>query len=171
MEPDDVVVGIVALNGGELVGRTRLQKTAFLLEHCGMASGVPFDYYRYGPFAAELARGWDEAAAAGRLEMAERPGSHEMPYTVFSTDSEPPEKLGELDRDRAQEFLGVLDRYSDVVIELAATIVYLRERDFSENVIEELKVRKPLKATDKRIKDALELLNRLGLGVEDPAAS
>ena len=73
ISPDDVAVSIVALNDGELIGRTRLQKTAFLLERCGMDSGLEFDYRHYGPFSVDLARGCDDAEFDGRLKMVERP--------------------------------------------------------------------------------------------------
>jgi len=35
-ELDQLVVGTVALAGGELVGRIRLQKVVYLLDHLGM---------------------------------------------------------------------------------------------------------------------------------------
>ena len=97
MSPDDVVTGLVALNGGRLPGRTRLQKTAFLLERCGMSSGLSFSYYRYGPYSAELARGWDAAELKGRVSMTEHRGRQEMPYTEFTTDLPAPDRLGNLD--------------------------------------------------------------------------
>jgi uncharacterized protein YwgA len=164
MNPDDVVVGVVALNGGELVGRTRLQKTAFLLERCGMASGVPFHYYHYGPFSVELARGWDEAATEGRLDMRDQPGEYETPYTVFaSTQSETPAKLGNLDAEQVRRFLTIMREYTDIVVELAATIVYLRERGHGDKALEEVKARKPLKATPERVERAVLLLRELEL--------
>lgn len=163
MGPDDVVVGIVALNGGELVGRTRLQKAAFLLEGIGMNSGLGFDYHRYGPFSADLAGGWDEARSEGRLDLSERLGNYDVPYTIFSTSAEPPERLGDLDADDARDLLATLRSYSDIVVELAATIVLLRQQGFGERALEEVKVRKPLKATDQRLKNALDLIRELNL--------
>ena len=163
MSPDDIVVAIVALNGGELVGRTRLQKAAFLLEEIGMNSGLEFDYHRYGPFSADLAAGWDEAYAEGRLKLSERLGSHEVPYTIFSANMTPPARLGDLDADKARDLLSTLQRYSDVVVELAATIVYLRQHGFHETALDEVKVRKPLKATDDRLKKATDLISCLNL--------
>jgi len=45
MNYEDIVVGIVALNAGRLVGKTRLQKTAYLLEKCGMNAEFNFGYH------------------------------------------------------------------------------------------------------------------------------
>jgi uncharacterized protein YwgA len=161
MTPEDVAVAIVALNGGELVGRTRLQKTAFLLEQAGMNAGLEFEYHHYGPYCADLARGWDEAVFDGQLRMTERRGSQEMPYTVFATDVDEPVRLGGLRKDRARDLLAHMERVSDVVLELAATIVYLR--DIVDDPIDEVKVRKPHKANDRRLAAAQALLANLGL--------
>jgi uncharacterized protein len=163
MTPEDVAVGIVALNGGKLVGRTRLQKAAFLLEQAGMNAGLEFFYYHFGPFSAELARGCDEAELDDRLKMEESPGSREMPYTVFTTIESPPSWLGKLSEEHVRELLARMQEYSDVVVELAATIVYLRRPGVDP--IEEVKVRKPLKATPKRLELAQMLIGELGLAI------
>jgi uncharacterized protein len=161
MTPDNVAVAIVALNGGELVGRTRMQKAAFLLEQSGMRSGLEFAYHHFGPFSADLARGWDNAAFDDRLTMTERPGFREMPYTVFMTDEPPPPHLGALPRDRAAALLASMNAHSDVVLELAATMVFLRGR--VADPIEEVRIRKPHKATPKRLDEAGALVRDLGL--------
>jgi uncharacterized protein YwgA len=161
ISPEDVTVSIVALNGGELIGRTRLQKTAFLLEQCGMDSGLEFEYRHYGPFSADLARGCDDAEFDGRLHMAERPGSREMPYTVFTTNEPAPEYLGNISAPEVRARLAAMRRYSDIVLEVAATIVYLRE--LGGDPVEEVKILKPHKATERRIVQAKELIHQLGL--------
>ena len=101
---DDLVVGVVALNGGNFVGRTRLQKTALLLDHCGVNSGVEFEYLHYGPYSSDLAEGWDQARLANRLQMEARTGRYEMPYTVFRTQQPAPERIRQLIRSNGQEF-------------------------------------------------------------------
>ena len=40
MNVEKIVVGLIALNGGTLVGRTRLQKQAYLLDKCGASFGL-----------------------------------------------------------------------------------------------------------------------------------
>ena len=49
------LVRIVSAADGEIVGRTRLQKAAFLLELAGLGSGYEFKYKHYGPFSEDLA--------------------------------------------------------------------------------------------------------------------
>jgi uncharacterized protein len=161
ISPDDVAVSIVSFNGGQLIGRTRLQKTAFLLERCGMGSGLEFEYRHYGPFSVDLARGCDDADFDGRLAMVEKPGSREMPYTVFKTSELAPDHLGNISGPDVRALLTAMARYSDIVLEVAATIVYLR--DLSGDPVEEVKILKPHKATDQRISQAKELIRQLRL--------
>ncbi len=164
MSPEDIAVGVVALNGGTLVGRTRLQKTVFLLDQCGMESGLEFEYLHYGPYCVDLAQGWDDAKANKRLAMTNPLGRYGVPYTVFETTrTAPPSNLGNLDAERAKALIGEMSAASDVVLELAATIVYLREHGYDDRAIDEVKIRKPVKATEVRLRKATDLLRRLGL--------
>ena len=165
----------VALNGGELIGRTRLQKTIYLLDRCGAEFGLPFEYCRYGPYSFELVGGLNDALADERIDVEERPGRHKVRYAVFRTDAERPETLGNLPADRAVSLLGRMKYVSDFVLELAATVVFLRDEwhYFGKDkvvaanamgaAVEETKRRKALKATPDRLEKALALLRDLGL--------
>ncbi len=159
----DLVVGVVALNGGQLVSKIRLQKTLYLLEECGLGSALDFDYRYYGPFSAELARAGDEAADSRRLEATEQHGFHEVPYTVYSTQEQPPPQLGELSADRAKELLIIMDGYTAVVLELATTISFLRRYGLADDPVEKMKRLKPLKATPDRLDKVTRLLREVGL--------
>jgi len=173
MNAEDIAAGLVALNDGELVGRTRLQKQAYLLHRCGANLGLRFTYYYYGPYCFELAAGVNDARAEGWVDIEERTGRHGVPYAIFrsvaGSDSDPPDCLGELPADQARDLLRRMKPVSDVVLELAATIVFLRDqwryfgKDKGRSPIEETKARKSLKATDERIEKALVLLRDLGL--------
>ncbi len=46
MKAEDVVVNLIKLNDRELIGRTRLQKEAYLLDRCGAEFGLSFTYYQ-----------------------------------------------------------------------------------------------------------------------------
>ena len=178
MNPEDIVAGLVALNGGELVGRTRLQKQTYLLDRCGANFGLRFTYHHYGPYSFELAGGCVDAEAEGRVEIEERVGRHGVPYAIFTStrDGTLPNALGELPAARARSLLGEMRGVSDIVLELAATIVFLRDEwsyygKGKTDAVEETKARKSLKATEGRIGEALDLLGKLGLeGAEAHAA-
>lgn len=170
MNPEDIVAGLVALNGGELVGRTRLQKQTYLLDRCGANFGLRFTYHHYGPYSFELAGGCVDAEAEERIAINERVGGHGVPYAIFTStgDGAPPDALGELPAARARALLEEMRRVSDIVLELAATIVFLRDEwsyygKGKTDAVEETKARKSLKATEGRIGEARGLLGRLGL--------
>ncbi len=170
MNAEDIVVALIALNDGKLVGRTRLQKEAYLLDRCGADFGLQFTYHHYGPYCFDLAGGIDDARAEGRIDIKEQPGRHGVPYAIFESaeDAGQPTGLGKLSADKARASLQRMKDVSDVVLELAATIVFLRDEwdYFGKGTIgpvDETKARKPLKATEERIDKALDLLRDLGL--------
>ena len=56
---------IVRDAGGHIVGRTRLQKIAYLLEITGLGAGFPFRYKHYGPYSEQLADAAETAQIFG----------------------------------------------------------------------------------------------------------
>ena len=90
MKEADLVVSIIALNGGKLVGRTRLQKVVYLLHQCGLDGDLDFDYDKFGPFSADLARATDVAKFQKRIREKKKTGYHEVPYFEFTTKEPPP---------------------------------------------------------------------------------
>lgn len=162
-EPWDIVVGVVALNGGELVGKTRLQKTLYLLDACGLGSGFSYEYHHFGPFSAALAEAADDAQTLKRLVQETRQGSYEVPYTVFRTDVAAPEAVGTLSAVAVSDMLRMLRGYTAIDLEIAATLHYLRENGYQGGEEQEVVVRKPLKATPERIEKAKGLLTNLHL--------
>ena len=165
---EDIVVDLIALHGGELVGRTRLQKEAYLLHRCGAKFDLlfPFVYHHYGPYSLALADGLIDAHADDRIDVEERLGSYGIRYAIFRSkgDHDAPDRLGDLSADRVRSLLREMQDVSDIVLELAAAIVFLREEDgYVHDAIEETKARKPLKATAARMEQALMLLRKLGL--------
>lgn len=159
----DDVAALIALNGGQIVGKTRLQKIFYLLEAKGLGFEIDFDYRDFGPFSMELAFATDDAEALGLIESEERPGFHAVPYTIFrTTGSVPSFSDQELLKER-KAALGKMKDYSSLILELAATAVFLRENGYPEDFWEEVKVRKAVKATPERIKQSNKLLKQLGL--------
>ena len=161
----DLVVGLVALNGGKLVGKTRLQKVAYLLDACGLKSGVDYEYHHFGPYSAEIASAADVAEILDRLSSEEKPGFHSVPYVTYETDEAKPARLGALSASAVESKLSIMERYSAIVLELAATIHYLEKAEgfSSDGAQDEVKARKSAKATVERLAKANELLGRLSL--------
>lgn len=170
MKAEDIAVNLIKLSGGQIVGRTWIQKAAYLLDRCGAKTKLRFTYHYYGPYSFELADGWTDARAEGRIEIEEEPGRFGIPNSIFKVkdaDNETTKlaNLGDLSPEVARAQLNKMAEVSNIVLELASTMVYLREEGYGERAIEELKIRKPLKATDGLITKADKLLQDLGLAL------
>ena len=167
MNAMEIAVNLIALHDGELVGRTRFQKRAYLLHRCGASFTSKFVYHHYGPYSFDLADGLTDARAEGRIEIEEQPGRYGIRHAIFRLkgDLPRPQQLGELPVRAAHRFLtSMKEEASDIVLEIAATIVFLRDEGrYGGQAVEETRVRKPLKATAQRIDKACSLLRRLGL--------
>lgn len=173
MNVEDIVVGLIALHGGELVGRTRLQKRAYLLHRCGANFDFPFVYHHYGPYSFDLADGCIDARVNKRIKIREKPGRHRSRYTIFTVKGKTGrhDRIGALSADEARSMLRMMERVTDTVLELAATIVFLRdEGGYDEEAVAETKARKSLKATPERLAKALSLIRDLRLDPENKLA-
>jgi hypothetical protein len=129
--------------GGKVVGRTRLQKIAYLLELAQAGSGFPFAYRHYGPYSEELANAVRVARRLGLAAEEERETNWGGSYSVFTTqlpdaDSAP---IGRL------ELIRLAVEADPVELELAATAAFL----FAEGERDpwgETQRRKPEKASN-----------------------
>lgn len=54
--------------GGKIVGRTRLQKIAYLLEITGLGDGFAFEYRHFGPYSESLATAMMKAQLLDLIE-------------------------------------------------------------------------------------------------------
>jgi hypothetical protein len=111
---------IVRLAGGEIAGRTRFQKLAYLLEITGVVSGFGFEYRHYGPYSEELANATSAAKTIGTIVEVEHPTSWGGWYSTFSTQEkhfDAPQSV--------HTFVEVAAKANPVVLELAATAAFL----------------------------------------------
>ena len=172
MPEEDIAVDMIALHGGKLVGRTRLQKRAYLLHRCGANFDLPFIYHHYGPYSFDLAEGCIDAQMNKRIKIKEKRGRYGIRDAVFRLKNKEAttrrDRVGSLPAERARSFLKRMERVSDIVLELAATIVFLRDDGrYPDNAVAATMARKPLKATDERLGEALSLIRDLGLDPEN----
>ncbi len=176
-EFEDIVVNLIALHdGGELVGRARLQWEAYLLHRSGANFDLPdpFTYHDYGPYSGALVYGLLDARANDRIEIEEALGRYAIRYEIFRLkgDRDGHGDLGDLPAGHARPLVRELQEVSDLVLELAAAIVFLREEwGYGPDAEAETAVRKPLKATEERMGKALDLLSKLGLRREAGAVT
>lgn len=161
-----VVTDVVALAGGRIVGRTRLQKMVYLLEQKGLDSGATFYYYNFGPFSDDVADSVVDAKIRGEIkEAVDYRLSDRSPYSVFSTvkASHEVHKLGRLPSDAVRGIIDKLLNVTSTVLELAATIHWLVFVEKVEDWRAELIRRKGAKAQGGRTESAVALLHELSL--------
>lgn len=142
--------------GGRVVGRTRLQKIAFLLEAAGLGDGFTFEYRRFGPYSEELSTAARDAKLLGIMDEHENRASWGGAYSTFSTDmaQEPntrPERI-QLARTAATS--------DSIELELAATALFLHLHGVRLPWSETAK-RKPEKAEGGRLERARQLYRSL----------
>lgn len=161
---DELVVGVVALYGGTLVGRIRLQKVIYLLDQLGMESGANFDYYHYGPYSEDISDAIADAKFLDKIkEKVEFRQVDGAPYSAFSTESLAPDSLGKLKATRVRELIEKFTDCTSTVLELAATIHWLAVREGLPNWRNDLESLKAGKTGNGRVDKAITLLEELGL--------
>ena len=76
---------IVRDAGGRLVGRTRLQKVAYLSQLAGFTRDFPFEYRHYGPYSEELAEAMEIAVGLDIVQEDEKESASGAWYSIYST--------------------------------------------------------------------------------------
>ncbi len=164
-EGDRLVAGVVAAAGGQVVGRVRLQKMFYLLDRIGLGSGFDYEYHYYGPYSSEVAEAVEDATAFGRLEERVGRRSYDgVSYSIFENPRLPAQPcLGSLDYDHAAKALRLMQAEPATVLELAATIDWLRTQEQVSDWRLELVRRKGAKAEASRVARAERLLHDLNM--------
>lgn len=156
----NTVHAIVSAAGGELVGKTRLQKIAYILTAAGLSDSLHFRYHYYGPYSDDLTLETSEAMSEGVVSSEDRPASWGGSFTVFRTSTP-----CEVDASTKQ-IVDIACSYDPVALELAATAAFLKH-EFEDGYWDETEKRKPQKATPERLEKAKALWAQL-LEVKTP---
>lgn len=151
------VAQIVTDAGGTIIGRTKLQKVAYLLTAAGLEGELPFMYKHYGPYSEALALAARDASLLGYVSEAEHMATWGGTYSIYRV-AGPVVNPPATPRQRVASEAAQADA---IVLELAATAVFLRKEESVEDVWAETARRKPEKATEARIVDAKALLRNL----------
>jgi uncharacterized protein YwgA len=147
---------IVRDAGGQIIGRTRLQKIAYILEAAGLGAGFPFRYKHYGPYSEQLADAAQTARIVGMLNERETPAAWGGVYSIYHSLLPPEDHVHETRRRLAQELVNV----DAVELELAATALFLAYEHFQDPWGETAR-RKPEKADGGRLQRACSLYRHL----------
>jgi uncharacterized protein YwgA len=147
---------IVRDAGGQIVGRTRLQKIAYILEAAGLGAGFPFRYKHYGPYSELLANATQTARIVGMLYEQEAAAAWGGLYSTYHSRLPQDVNAPQARRQLAQELVNV----DAVELELAATALFLANERVQEPWVETAR-RKPDKADGGRLQRAHQLYQRL----------
>jgi uncharacterized protein len=147
---------IVRDAGGQIVGRTKLQKIAFFLEVAGIGAGFPFRYKHFGPYSDQLAAAAQHASALRLIQEVEHVAAWGGLYSTFYSPA-PPGIAQDPTRMRLAREMVDADA---VELELAATAAFLSHEGYDDPWAE-TKRRKPDKAEGGRLDKAKQLYARL----------
>jgi len=151
------VAALVEAAGGELVGRTRLQKTACLLDLVGAGLGFRFRYHRFGPYSEELSIAASDADALGFVKELPAHAVWGGRYSVFRVTDK---ARGTATLDSAsRELILVATKADSVELELAVTAAFLAEGGFPDAWSEVARL-KPSKVTEGRLESAKALYSK-----------
>lgn len=161
----DLIKSVFSAADCEIVGRIRLQKMFYLFEQLIPDDKFAFSYHHYGPYSSELSSVismmiFDESIKEEAISNSFGGVYYKYSIVDTKTDSDP---VAELSAEKSSEFAKRMKEETSVVIELAATIHWLKHHESINDWENELKARKANKATDERIKQALSLLSDLDM--------
>jgi uncharacterized protein YwgA len=165
---EDLVRDVLFAADGPIVGRVRIQKVFYLLNQLGLEGDFRFSYHHYGPYSEDLSQAIDRAHYLDQTikEIERDTTDGRVSYSIFELANKAdlaPDSVGSLTLEDARDLIATMKSASSVVIELAATIHWLREKEKRADWRAELKRRKPSKADDATIDKALGLLRQLNL--------
>lgn len=147
---------IIRLAGGTVVGRTRFQKLAYLLEISGCGKGFSFEYRHYGPYSEDLTRATSVASLIGIIQEEERSANWGGTYSIFTTP--PSAELTANHDEQAKALTRIALDANPIDLELAATAAFLAHEKCPDPW-QETSRRKPEKSS--RLESAKTLYSRL----------
>ena len=125
------VVDIIQSAGGQIVGRTRLQKIVCLLELAGMDSGFQFEYHHYGPYSEKLSDAVAMAVMSNEIDEDIIYANWGGGYSVYKVNPPTSSSFVDVDNDRTRLIKKAASANS-IVLELAATAAYLAKEGISD---------------------------------------
>lgn len=143
-------VATIVSAAGEIVGRTRLQKTMVMLELTGLGFGFPYDYHLFGPFSDELVVSTDRAVALGYIDENSRRSTWGGIYSIFKAEKKAS------DNPARDQIVDIAKQADSIVLELAATAAFLASQG-EKDPWHEVSIRKPEKVTRARLSQAKHL--------------
>ena len=151
----ELVAAIIRDAGNQIIGGTRLQKIAYLLDVAGYGDGFDFSYKHFGPYSEGVADSAIMGALLGHIAEEERQAARGGIYSIYSVDAQSDDSVPTGRRELACR----ANKSDTVALELTATAVFFSE-DYNDAWFETAR-RKPLKTKFGRLEKARSLLGEL----------
>lgn len=158
-DPHDRAAELVREAGGRLVGRTRLQKVAYLKQLAGFGTDFEFEYRHYGPFSEELASAMSIASALGLVAEEEHLTDWGGWYSTYRYSV--PDRSGTQVDERISHFVSTAAKIGSIELELAATAAFLYAEEGVPDPWRETALLKPDKARNGRLERAKDAYRKL----------
>ena len=159
------VADVVRDAGGQVVGRTKLQKLIYLLVASGLEEDVHFVYKHYGPYSELAAEAARSASLLGMLNEREELASWGGSYSIYSV-AVAAANAGDSPR---IALLRLGRSANSIELELAATALFLFREEGVNDPWKETERRKPDKAAHGRLDGAKQLYQQIS-AVRTPVA-
>jgi len=150
------LVRVVSAADGQFVGRTRLQKTVYLLELAGLGSGYDFGHRFHGPYSDDLASATYIAPLYFDFREERKKSDWGGTHSVFTSGV----RYEGDDKDAYRQLVSMAKKANSIVLDLAASAAYFA----MENVQDpwgETERRKSPYSGNGRLDEARELYGRL----------
>jgi uncharacterized protein YwgA len=166
---ESITQSVIVAAGGSITGRTRLQKLVFLLDQLGLESGFIFAYHHYGPYSSDLTDAVDFSKAFGMVvEDFKHRESDGARYSIFlasaAIKSNPRAEF--LARNDVKSAIDLMNTANATVLELAATVYWLKYHEKCRDWRDEIVKRKGQKTENGRLQKALDLLTSINLKID-----
>jgi uncharacterized protein len=154
------LAGVIAAHkNGKVIGRTRLQKTIYLLQRSGLPTDFHYSLHFYGPYSEGLNTGVRLVEQFDLVKVELLPGTENEYYTF---EAKPDAALTEIEQFRTA--IEKIQGAESVPLELAATYDAFRQMGYEHNeAMQALRHKKGSKCTPLNENSALDLLRQLGL--------
>ena len=152
----ELVAAIIRDAGNQIIGGTRLQKIAYLLDVVGYGDGFHFLYKHIGPYSEGVADSAMTGALLDHIAEEERQAEWGGVYSIYSVSGQSDDSVPIGRRKLACQ----ANKSGPVTLELAATAVFLSVEGYSDPWSETAR-RKPLKIKSGRLERAKKLLAQL----------
>lgn len=153
---------LVFFKAMSIKGRKKIHKIIYLLQQLGFDFGCQYIYSHYGPYSPQLQMELDEASSQKFLQESFLNNTYEYSLTNegfnFCNSLKEAEFVDEFEI--PTELLRILNSKDTSLLELAATIVFVRESGYDpDRLYEKVKDLKP--HLIKRYDEAMTLLNNI----------